>query len=598
MKDSESEQKAQFNFKKKSSFYLWFQILESNTTSYFITLAAGLLSIVPATALVLLVTYTISMLQGTPRALPWPDLLGEHASRWVIPLVRGTAYESGLSLQAQKWFMVPALIATAVLGNLLKSFQEYKIEDIGERISRRLRSAVAAKFLRTNFEGAQQISGSLLANLVGDDTREIRQCFTRLFGSVPVELIAAFVYFTLLAVLDTQLFILFFAIFLPAGIIVRLTGKYLRSLAKAGVDVQTELTQSFLEKMRGWQTIRTFSAQDFELRRFDGKNSVIFNIWRRSARAKALSAPSVEWLGIAAGACVLILALRRVSEGALPSSILTAFLVTVAQLSNSFQTIVSQLNSTKKGNAALRRLKDFLDTETGVVIEKPPDSPDRIPDTEKRQHAGSFSFEMNAISLRHPSNDSHFLCRDLDVRLQNGDSLAITGPSGSGKSTLMECLAGLRKPFSGSTTLRLKDKCIENPTTAEHLKLAYLSQEPFVFAGSIGENVSYPEQFNSSSQKQAEKILDSLRKACLASKDIQQNALNLSGGERQRLIFARGFYNEPNLWMIDEGTSALDAQTEQELMNNLQSASPDSLKIIIAHRPSLIGFTNKRLTLG
>lgn len=598
MKNSESEQKALLKHKQKSPFYLWFQLLESNKTSYFATLAAGLLSIIPATALVLLVTYTISMLQGTPRPLPWPELLGEHASRWVIPLVRGTAYEAGLSLQTQKWFMVPALIATAILGNLLKSFQEYRIEDIGERISRRLRSGVAAKFLATNFEGAQQISGSLLANLVGDDSREIRQCFTRLFGSVPVELISAFVYFTLLAVLDTQLFVLFFAIFLPAGIIVRLTGKYLRTLAKAGVDVQTELTQSFLEKMRGWQTIKTFSAQDFELLRFDGKNSVIYNIWRRSARAKALSAPSVEWLGIAAGACVLILALRRVSEGALPSSILTAFLVTVAQLSNSFQTVVSQLNSTKKGNAALRRMMDFLEREVSASIQEQVSARGRVATLGERPNAHNFSFDLNQISLRHPNNDSRFLCRDLAVELRSGDSLAITGPSGSGKSTLIECLAGLRKPFSGSTTLRMSEKFIENPTTSDHLKLAYLSQEPFVFAGSIGENVTYPEQFNPNSQQQTEKILDSLRNACLSSKDIQQNALNLSGGERQRLVFARGFYNEPNLWMIDEGTSALDAQTEQELMKNLQVVSPDSLKIIIAHRPSLLGFTNKRLTLG
>lgn len=491
--------------------------------------------------------------------------------------------------------MVPALIATAILGNLLKSFQEYKIEDIGERISRRLRSAVALKFLGTNFEGAKQISGSLLANLVGDDTREIRQCFTRLFGSVPVELISAFVYFTLLAVLDTQLFVLFFAIFLPAGIIVRLTGRYLRNLARAGVNVQTELTQSFLEKMRGWQTIRTFSAQKHELGRFDVKNSVIYNIWRRSARAKALSAPSVEWLGIAAGACVLILALRRVSEGALPSSILTAFLVTAAQLSNSFQTVVSQLNSTKKGNAALRRLKDFLDSEAGNATPQKLSERSRFSESKRWQGSQDFSFDLNAISLKHPNNDSHFLCRDVAIQLKNGDSLAITGPSGSGKSTLMECLAGLRKPFSGSTTLRMSEKIVENPNTAEHLKLAYLSQEPFVFDGTIGENVTYPDQFNPASQEQTERILESLQKACLTFKNMEQNALNLSGGERQRLIFARGFFNKPDLWMIDEGTSALDAQTEQELMKNLQNDSPDSLKIIIAHRQSLISFTNKRL---
>ncbi|NBW80115.1 ABC transporter ATP-binding protein [bacterium] len=599
MSDSENVQKKAQTTPKKSGFFLWFRLVANYKLDYFASLAAGLISIVPATALVLLVTYSISVLQGSPKPISWGELLGEHASRWLVPIVRNTPYEAGVSLEFQRWFIAPILLVVGLSGNLLRFFQEMSVENIGEKSTRDLRNLLTAKYMSSSYMEAKKTSGSLLASFLGDDSREIRQSFTRLCGSIPVEFISSFIYLSMLALLDTQLFVLFFAIFLPSGIVIRASGKYLKSLARTGVNVQTELTQSFLEKMKGWQTIQSFSSQSNERARFENKNYTIFNIWRRSARAKALASPSVEWLGIAAGACVLILALRRVAEGALPSSILTAFLVTVAQLSNSFQTLVNQFNNTKKGTAALRRIFDFLGETHSAAGAETTDSSHLFPKKQKSILSHVSRLESACISIRHPERQEFYLCKDVFCELAAGDTLSISGPSGSGKSTLLECLAGLRQPDSGRVMLRLDDNTvIENPFIPEHLSIAYLSQEPFVFHGTVLENILYPEKAIPGSQEQLLRAKNALEKACLAGKEPDENALFLSGGERQRLAFARGFIQNPAIWMIDEGTSALDSKTEMELMENLQKHTNGSIKILVAHRPALKSFANKQIHFG
>ncbi|NBX16832.1 MAG: ABC transporter ATP-binding protein [Proteobacteria bacterium] len=561
-------------------------------------MAAGILSTAASTVLLLLVTFSITMLQGPIRPVSWSELVGEHASRWISPIVRATAYENGLSVDLQKLLIVPALIAFALLGNGLKMLHEYKIENLGETVSRELRQKISYAFLNGEYTESKNVSAALLGNFLGEDSREIRQCFTRLCGSIPIESFAALVYLSLLVFLDTQLFVLFFAIFLPAGIVIRGTGKYLRRLAKQGIHVQTELTQSYLEKIRGWQTIQSFAAQETELSRFEQKNTDIFNIWRRSARAKSLSSPTIEWLGITAGACVLILALRRVSEGALAGSILTAFLITVAQLSNSFQTVVSQLNTTKRGSAALKRINDFLqqrhDGQTESA-EEPAAATISAPEYAEVRH-----IELTTASLKliNPVKDDQIFFENISIELSHGDTLAITGPSGAGKSTLIECLSGLRKTDSGEITLTLNnDKKITFPRLAEHLRVTFLSQEPFIFDSSILENILYPMKQDSPSSGQMTQARECLRHACLEHKLFDEQALSLSGGEKQRLAFARGFMNNPHIWIIDEGTSALDVETEAILMRNLMNFSPASVKIFIAHKASLLKFANKRISL-
>ncbi|NBO37311.1 ABC transporter ATP-binding protein [bacterium] len=576
----------------KTEISLWLRIITPYKRKYCATIGCGLFAVIPGMALLLLVTYAISQLQGNPRLLSWPELVGEHASRWIGPLVRGSPYEEGLSLEFQRWFIAPALLVVGLTANVLRGIQEYFLEDLGENITRDLRGELVSTYLNSNYQDSRRASAALLSNFFGEDIREIRQCFTRVCGSIPTEIFNSAIYLSLLALLDTQLFVLFFAIFVPAGIVVRTTGTYLRRLARTGVHVQTEMTQSFHEKIKGWQSIQSFDAQNLELTRFEEKNSTIFNIWRRSARAKSLSSPTVEWLGIAAGACVLILALRRVSDGALSSSILTAFLVTVGQLSNSLQTAVSQLNTTKKGYASLKRMLDFIDNhKTSLTYSMG----EKINSFEKNK----AQIIAENIGIR-ANKESKLLVNNLCFSISSGENLAIVGASGSGKSTLLECISGLRPTEHGKIRCVSTngESIIENEVLSKYFRVAYLTQDPFVFAGSVGDNVMYPEIFQPNNPVHQERVETSLQNACLNAKKASDDALSLSGGERQRLAFARAFCAMPHIWLIDEGTSALDTTTEKELLKNLEKNSTEAIKIFVAHRPIMKSIAHQIIEIG
>lgn len=573
--------------------HIWFRAVSSFKARYFLTLLVGLLAIFPGMALVLLVTYAFSQLQGQPRVLTWSELLGEHASRWIGPFVRNSAIESGLSVEFQKWYFPVLLLAAAFFTNFLRGLQEYLLEDLGERYCRDLRNSITDKFLKANYPWAKETSASLLANFLGEDSREVRQSFTRLCGSIPTELFNSFFYLCFLALLDTQLFVLFFSIFLPVGLIIRLTGNHLRKLAKTGIRIQTELSQSFLEKVRGWQSVQTFSSHSIELLRFNSTNSTIFHVWRRSARAKAMSSPTVEWLGIAAGACVLVLALRRVSEGALANTILTAFLVTVAQLSNSLQTTVSQLNGAKKGSAALARLFEYIDK---ILADEKANASSTTSTFYRSQQKAFALWVDNVGQLRNGKNDE-FLFKGLDFSVKTGESILICGPSGRGKSTLLECICGLRTPDSGRIALETDGKCFENQILSNFASVTYLTQDPFIFAGTVAENVCYPAKIDLTSTSDVDRVRAALDKSCLKELSIESSVLSLSGGEKQRLAFARGFFAEPDIWVIDEGTSALDLQTEQQLLSNLRTKAKKSIQIFVAHRPMTQQFVDKIITI-
>jgi len=566
-------------YDKKPTLQLWIRAITPFKGRYLTALSASFAGILPNLSLLLLVTYAISQLQGRPRLVTWLELVGEHASRWVIPLVRDTPLEKGLPVDYQRWYIAPLLVIVGLTANFLRGFQEFWFEDIGEKISKSLRDELTESYLSARYSATRATDASLMASFLGDDAREIRQCFTRLCGSIPAELVNSFVYLTLLVLLDTQLFVLFFVIFVPAGLIVRATGTYLRQLAKAGIRVQTELSQSFLEKLRGWQTIQSLGSHDIELHKFNEKNSGIFHIWRRSARAKALSSPTVEWLGLTAGAVVLILALRRVSEGALPSTILTAFLVTVAQLSGSLQSVVNQLNSTKKGSAALRRM---IENINHYNLHRNPNA-----------HVVSDKSEDFSLQLQtsHPKSRT--------ITMKPGDSLAIVGESGSGKSTLLDCIAGLHHRDDHTVYLETRSVPLtKNPQLSQYLRVAYLTQDPFFFAGSIADNVCYPLAFDPHNDHLTEAVNASLAEACLEGVDFMKSALTLSGGEKQRLAFARGFFSHPDLWLIDEGTSALDGATEMRLLQNLKKQTGKAVKIFVAHRPSMQKFASQTIVLS
>ncbi len=173
--------------------------------------------------------------------------------------------------------------------------------------------------------------------------------------------------------------------------------------------------------------------------------------------------------------------------------------------------------------------------------------------------------------------------KDVSLSVRPGETVALVGPVGCGKSTLLECATGLLTPDAGEVRLGSQPlAALKDEVRARHI--GYAPQEPQLFAGSVGMNVSLDRDTVS-----GDAVLRSLRTARLTrevpvDKDVAQGGKGLSGGQQQRVAIARALAGAPTLLVLDDVTSALDARTEQQFWGHLRSQLPDAGILVSTHR--------------
>lgn len=209
------------------------------------------------------------------------------------------------------------------------------------------------------------------------------------------------------------------------------------------------------------------------------------------------------------------------------------------------------------------------------------------------EHLKSFKImKLNSISYQYPNTDNNVLT-DISLTIKKGESIGFVGETGCGKSTLVNILLGLLEPQTGSVLVNGFD-IYENLETWQN-NLTYIPQSIYFLDDTIRANVAFgtpPENANENQVWQALCIanLESFVKSLPKSLDtiVGERGVLLSGGQRQRLGIARSLYFNKGIIVMDEGTSALDNKTEDEIMRAIRNIKQDRTLILIAHRLSTI----------
>ncbi len=269
------------------------------------------------------------------------------------------------------------------------------------------------------------------------------------------------------------------------------------------------------------------------------------------------------------------------TEGVL--SLLGLFGYAGLRLQPSLQKIVAGFNSIKFSTARtddvhrdLRLIEDYF--------------------AESESAGGALSFKheigMDGVSFSYEGTDSPALA-DVNLTIRRGEQIGICGPTGGGKSTLVDLLAGLLSPSAGRVTVDGKD--IAGKTRAWQRNLGTVPQMVFLIDDSLRRNIALgiPD-----SEIDEVAVGDAVRLAQLETyiealpegldTVVGERGVRISGGERQRIAIARALYNRPQVLIFDEGTSALDNATEQELMNSLRHLRGAHTILLVAHRLSTV----------
>ena len=208
---------------------------------------------------------------------------------------------------------------------------------------------------------------------------------------------------------------------------------------------------------------------------------------------------------------------------------------------------------------------------------------------------------LKDISFSYGDNQKDIL-KNINLSIEKGTIVGITGETGAGKSTLFHIMLGLLTPKSGN--IFYKDKNIHKNMETWRNQIGYIAQNIYLLDNTIEKNIS----FNFLDEKIDEERMDfSIKMSCLNEKiaelpdglktKVGNDGIRLSGGEKQRVALARSIYRNPNIFFMDESTSALDLDTEQRIIKNLKENFSKKTIILIAHRKTTINECDKIINL-
>lgn len=202
------------------------------------------------------------------------------------------------------------------------------------------------------------------------------------------------------------------------------------------------------------------------------------------------------------------------------------------------------------------------------------------------------SIELKHVKFRYPSRPELYIFEDLNLRIDDGRSLALVGVSGSGKSSVIAMIARFYDPVSGSVTIDGKDiRKLRLRSLRKHIAL--VQQEPSLFSASVYENILYGrdgasegEVIEAAKAANADNFISSLPNGYRT--EVGERGVQLSGGQKQRVAIARAVLKNPAILLLDEATSALDAESERAVQDSLDGLMKARTTVVVAHRLSTI----------
>ena len=214
------------------------------------------------------------------------------------------------------------------------------------------------------------------------------------------------------------------------------------------------------------------------------------------------------------------------------------------------------------------------------------------------------SVHIDNLTFKFPGSSIHVI-KNLSMKIEKGEFVAILGRSGAGKSTLVDLILGVLTPDSGS--ILISGMSPEDAIASWSSKIGYVPQKPLLIEGTLEENLllGIPSKDSSFTVRDMDLAIKTAginqflntRESAALKFWIEENGSNLSGGQQQRIGIARALLGKPNLLILDEATSALDSQTEKEILRNLLATNPKPTIIMITHRAKNAEIADKTFTL-
>lgn len=500
------------------------------------------------------------------------------ASAWIL---REITNEFVIDKRVDRVNMIAAAVAGIfVLKGLANFVQAYFMSRVGNAIIADRQRKIYDRILAQGIEFYHSTSSSDLITRMTNNAQAARNVLDLIVTSYVRDLV------TLLALIGVMVWqqpVLSLICFVAGPVAIYGVNRILKRVRKfAAMEFRSvgQIIQVMQETAIGVRVVKSFNLEGLMRKRMYKAVADVEDRANNIAALEAVTSPVMETLaGLAIAGAVMISGLLVLQGGQMPGNIM-AFIAALLLAYEPAKRLARVRISLESGIVGVRMMFQLADAP--LTLAERPDA--------KPLLAGPGEIRFDTVSFAYQNGPP--VLDGFDLTLAPGKMTALVGPSGGGKSTILNLIMRMYDPNSGRVLLDGQD--ISHATLASlREKIAYVSQDTFLFAGTIMHNIRLGRQDATDNEVIAAAKAANAHDFIMAQAkgyetDVGENGGLLSGGQRQRISIARAMLRDAEILLLDEATSALDAESEALFREALQQLTEGRTTIVIAHRLSTV----------
>ncbi|KQZ50882.1 ABC transporter ATP-binding protein [Rhizobium sp. Root149] len=429
-----------------------------------------------------------------------------------------------------------------------------------------------------------------LAAQISQNVNGIRDVMNLTITSTSRDLLTLIALIGVMISKDWILSLIVFFVAPPLLYALRYVSKRLRSATRESVEFNSHVVGAMQETIQGISIVKAFTMEQELSRKVDSIIGSAENRANRIARLSERTAPLTETFAGVAISSVLAYAAFRSIYNDVPPGAFFSFVTALLMAYDPARRLAKLQVNIERAVVNARMIYDLLDLQP--MQREHPEAKDLV--------ITSATVELRDVVFRYGPNEP--VLRGVSITAEGGKTTALVGPSGAGKSTIIALIPRFYDPAEGTILIDGQDIAkVTKVSLRNHI--AYVSQQPYLFEGTIRDNIRYGRPSATDADVEQAAKLAYAHDFILAQRmgydtPVGENGVTLSGGQRQRLSIARALVRNAPILLLDEATSALDNESEAAVQKALETAMNGRTVLVVAHRLSTVVKADKIVVMA